>query len=49
MRTINEEPRTDEGIGDPETWVDLYADPHFHYALLRTADKAIAEELVFPV
>jgi len=46
MRTIDKEIQIDEGIGDPETWVDLYADSLFHYALLRTADKAIAEELV---
>ena len=46
VRTSNEQPRIDEGIGNPETWVNLYADPLFHYALLRTADKAIAEELV---
>ena len=46
MDTIKKEPRAVEGIGNPETWVDLYADALFHYALLRTADKAVAEELV---
>jgi len=42
----HEDFRTTQGIGDPETWVDLYGDSLFGYALLRTADKAIAEELV---
>jgi RNA polymerase sigma factor (sigma-70 family) len=46
MRALHEKPRTTEGIGNPETWVDLYGDSLFHYALFRTADKAIAEELV---
>lgn len=46
MDTIEKEPQAVEGIGNPETWVDLYADSLFHYALVRTADKAVAEELV---
>lgn len=40
------EPRIPKGIDNPETWVDLYADSLFRYALLRIADKTIAEELV---
>ncbi len=31
---------------DPEQWVDLYADALYGYALYRTANSAIAEELV---
>jgi RNA polymerase sigma-70 factor (ECF subfamily) len=46
MTAIREEHRTAEEIGNPETWVDLYADSLFRYALIRIADKAIAEELV---
>lgn len=40
------EPRIPEEIDGPKTWVDLYADSLFRYALLRVADKSIAEELV---
>jgi RNA polymerase sigma-70 factor (ECF subfamily) len=46
MNTIRDEARTAEEITKPETWVDLYADSLFRYALLRIADKAVAEELV---
>lgn len=46
MNTINEEVRSAEESTKPETWVDLYADSLFRYALLRIADKAVAEELV---
>jgi RNA polymerase sigma-70 factor (ECF subfamily) len=46
MNTIRDEARTVEEITHPETWVDLYADSLFRYALLRIADKAVAEELV---
>ncbi len=46
MSEIAEKQRSDEGIGNPETWVDLYADSLFCYALLRIADKGVAEELV---
>jgi len=46
MSAIHEESQSPAGIGNPETWVDLYADSLFRYALLRVADKAIAEELV---
>jgi len=46
MAVIKEGHQADKGIDNPETWVDLYADSLFHYALLRTADKSIAEELV---
>lgn len=43
MVTIEKEPQVIEGIGNSETWVDLYADSLFHYALVRTADRAVAE------
>jgi RNA polymerase sigma-70 factor (ECF subfamily) len=46
MRAIHEESQSPAEFGNPETWVDLYADSLFHYALLRVADKAVAEELV---
>jgi RNA polymerase sigma-70 factor (ECF subfamily) len=46
MRAIHEESQSPAGIGNPETWVELYADSLFHYALFRIADKAVAEELV---
>ncbi len=46
MNIIPEKARTAGKNTDPETWVDLYADSLFRYALLRIADKAIAEELV---
>jgi RNA polymerase sigma-70 factor (ECF subfamily) len=46
MNIIHEEARTVEESANPETWVDLYADSLFRYALLRIADKAVAEELV---
>ncbi|GAB6193150.1 sigma-70 family RNA polymerase sigma factor [Desulfocastanea catecholica] len=46
MNTTHEEAQTAEENTNPETWVDLYADSLFHYALYRIADKAVAEELV---
>jgi RNA polymerase sigma-70 factor (ECF subfamily) len=46
MNIIHEEARTAEENAKPETWVDLYADSLFRYALLSIADKAVAEELV---
>jgi RNA polymerase sigma-70 factor (ECF subfamily) len=46
MNIIHEEALTAEESANPETWVDLYADSLFRYALLRIADKAVAEELV---
>ena len=46
MTAITEEHRTAEESSNPETWIDLYADSLFHYALFRIADKAVAEELV---
>jgi RNA polymerase sigma-70 factor (ECF subfamily) len=46
MSAIHEESQSPARIGNPETWVDLYADSLFRYALFRIADKAVAEELV---
>ena len=46
MNINHEEAETAEVNTNPETWVDLYADSLFHYALYRIADKAVAEELV---
>jgi RNA polymerase sigma-70 factor (ECF subfamily) len=46
MSAIHEESQSPARIGNPETWVDLYADILFRYALFRIADKAVAEELV---
>lgn len=33
-------------VGNPAAWVDLYADYLFRYALLRIADREVAEDLV---
>lgn len=46
MKVFSEKSGAPEAIDSPELWVDLYADSLFRYALYRTADKAIAEELV---
>jgi RNA polymerase sigma-70 factor (TIGR02943 family) len=39
-------PITENSRTDPELWVDRYADTLFSYALFRTQDKGVAEELV---
>lgn len=46
MKIIHDQARTTgQESTKSETWVDLYADSLFRYALLRIADKAVAESI----
>jgi RNA polymerase sigma-70 factor (TIGR02943 family) len=40
------DPIPETSLTDPDHWVDNYADTLFSYALFRTQDKGVAEELV---
>jgi DNA-directed RNA polymerase specialized sigma24 family protein len=38
--------KTDNSMHDPETWVDLYGDILFRFAMSRVSDSSAAEDLV---
>ncbi len=46
MQIQKKSPATDENNGNPASWVDLYADYLYRFAIIRVADQDTAEELV---
>lgn len=46
ISTLDDSSASADGIGNPASWVDLYADYLYRFAIIRVADQDTAEELV---